>query len=478
MQNEYLDALRVEHNQIVERVQAFAGEIKTRSEGTTDEESELLDGCAYRAAELKAEIAKVEDQLERIASMSTIPGAVENEDTDKARLDPINVNVRTDPFDNLERIASVSSDDLRARAESVIESHLPSEIPSEWREGMTRTATRKSTRKFDADTVRQHIIVSSSPEYVRAFDTYVETAGSVADPILFNRAAMSLTAANGGVMVPQFLDPTIVLTNAGAENDVRQIAGSAQITVDQWDGVTSAGATAVWTAENNEFTDGTPTFVGPTITTHKMTGFIFGSYEVLADSGFDEVGMLIADAFDRLEETAFISGDGSGEPYGLVNRLSGTGPVVAGTSGGVAGTDEFVVGDVYALDNALAPRWRRNAKWLAAHGFYNVIRAATDTRDNFWQSFGGGQPAELIGYPTYRNEAMDNTIVSGSADYPLILGDFNQGYKVVDRVGTTVLYEPILFGANQLPTGQAGWVAYKRVGADVITSNAFRVLYL
>jgi predicted phage gp36 major capsid-like protein len=37
---------------------------------------------------------------------------------------------------------------------------------------------------------------------------------------------------------------------------------------------------------------------------------------------------------------------------------------------------------------------------------------------------------------------------------------------------------PIVFGANQRPTAQSGWFAYKRVGADVLTSNAFKTLKL
>jgi predicted phage gp36 major capsid-like protein len=46
----------------------------------------------------------------------------------------------------------------------------------------------------------------------------------------------------------------------------------------------------------------------------------------------------------------------------------------------------------------------------------------------------------------------------------------------VDRIGMSVLYEPLVKGANQRPTGQAGWFAFWRVGADASTTNAFRVL--
>ena len=72
---------------------------------------------------------------------------------------------------------------------------------------------------------------------------------------------------------------------------------------------------------------------------------------------------------------------------------------------------------------------------------------------------------------------MDSTIVSGSDDYVLLLGDFEQ-YIITDRVGTTVMYNPLVLGSNRIPTGQAGWFAFGRVGADVVTSNAFKLLKL
>jgi predicted phage gp36 major capsid-like protein len=72
---------------------------------------------------------------------------------------------------------------------------------------------------------------------------------------------------------------------------------------------------------------------------------------------------------------------------------------------------------------------------------------------------------------------MDTTIVSGSNDYVLLLGAFDQ-YRIIDRVGTTIQYIPVLFGANQRPSGQSGWFANRRLGADVLTSTAFKLLRL
>jgi len=435
-----------------------------------------FDGGLSYVRETKAEIVKIEERQRAAAEFAAARGHIDVP-ADEARTAGFSVNTRTNPFDLSDLPhGEARSSELRSRALEAIEKHVPSYMSDSVREGATATAERRSTRQYDADAVNAAIVETTSPEYVRAFEQYTANPAMGAGRLAEFRAAMSLTGANGGVLVPQFLDPTIILTNAGTSNDIRQLASVTQITVDQWDGVTSAGVTAEWLAEGTQAADATPTFVGPTITAHKAAAYLFGSYEMLADSGFDEVGVLIADAFDRLEATAFTTGTGSGQPYGLITVLSGTGPVVAGTSG-AAGAADLTAADVYALDDALPARWRRNASFLAARAVYNKLRARTDSSENFWASFGGGVPAELIGYPTYNAEDMDTTIVSGSNDYVLLLGDVSQ-YKVIDRVGTSIAYDPLVLGANQRPTGQAGWFAFKRTGANVLTSNAFKLLRL
>lgn len=451
-----------------------------------DEQTSWDEGVEYVRATEKA-LADLEARRAEIAKFAAVPqpsGDVANKD--------FNINLRTSAekvFDH-GSLRSDSGEELRERALTAVEKHLPRDAQDNARADATKLL---EAERRDSDVIARHIIRTSAPEYVSAFKEYMENPQGGLPAILGNssaRTAMSLTAGNGGVLVPQFLDPTIVLTNAGAENPIRGIASTVQITVDQWDGVTSAGVTAEWLAEGTEAADATPTFVGPTISVHKEAAWLFGSYEVIMDSGFNEVGRLIADGFDRLEATAHISGTGSGQPYGLITRLSGTGPAVAGTSSTLPAASRNFAGtaDVYALDNALSPRWRSGgASFVTSRYFANVIRANTDSVTNYWQDFGAGAPATLIGYPVYYASAMgaypalgavgSTAITSGSTDNVLLLGDVSQ-YKIVDRIGTEIMYEPLVIGANQRPTGQAGWFAFKRTGADVLTSNAFKVLQL
>jgi len=64
---------------------------------------------------------------------------------------------------------------------------------------------------------------------------------------------------------------------------------------------------------------------------------------------------------------------------------------------------------------------------------------------------------------------------TGAASYAIV-GDFSN-YVVVQRAGMTVELVQHLFGtvANR-PTGQRGWFAFARHGADVVNPGAFRLL--
>ncbi len=140
------------------------------------------------------------------------------------------------------------------------------------------------------------------------------------------------------------LDASIVLTNAGTIDPIRQLAQVETISTDAWNGVTSAGVTTEWIAEATQVADASPTLLQPSIPVHKADAFTPMSFEIAADSNItQQLGRLFADAKARHEATAWISGTGSGQPTGLVTALDG------GASEVSPGTGEaFNVGDVYS----------------------------------------------------------------------------------------------------------------------------------
>lgn len=373
------------------------------------------------------------------------------------------------------------STELRGRALKAVE--LVRNTSDDVREQVTKLIEGERRPSRDEETkfrgYAEHVLRTGSETYETAFTKFLK------DPygIGLNeaeRAAMSLTSANGGYLLPFVLDPTIILTNAGVENPFRQLCRVITSPQNVWHGVSSAGVTAEWLAEATEAADASPTFAQPTITCYKAAAYLQASFELLEDGNLEsEIGFLLADAKDRHESAAFATGNGTTAPKGIVTALQAvTASRVAGSSG-AAGAADFVLGDVYAIDNAMSPRHRPNAAWLAEKSIYNRIRrfgeGTSANNSTFWVDLGGGRPAELIGYPAHQSSAMDSTIVSGSNDDILILGNFSQ-YYIVDRVGMSLAYNPLVIGSSFRPTGSVGWFAHWRVGGDTVNADAFRML--
>jgi HK97 family phage major capsid protein len=250
---------------------------------------------------------------------------------------------------------------------------------------------------------------------------------------------------------------------------VETIAGS-----NEWRGVTSAGVSAEWLAEGSQAADASPTFTQPAIPTFKGAAYLFGSYEVLADSGFaSQVQALIMDAKDRLEGTAFTTGNGTTAPQGFV-----TGKVAAGSLVASATADTFAVADVYNTQAGLAPRFRNSrSAWMANVSIMNRIRQFdTNGGSSLWAQLAAAAPANLLGQPIYETSDMDGTITALADNYVLAYGDFQAAYVIVDRVGVEIYYDSLVLGANQRPTGQAGFFAFWRTGGEVVVPEAISLL--
>lgn len=325
-----------------------------------------------------------------------------------------------------------------------------------------------------SDLIARHILMTGSPEYHQEFKRYVRSGGQYAGELM--RTAMSLTTGNGGYLVPVTLDPTIVLTNAGAINPLRDISSVVTIAGSNvFNGVTSAGVNAEWLGEGSQAADATPAFGQISVTAHKAAAYVFGSYEVLGDSNFaSQLGMLMGDAKNRLESDAMATANtGATIPRGVVaGVVAVTASIV--TCSGATGT--FAVADVYNTYDALTPRSALNANWLGNPKIYSKVRQfSTNQGANFWVTLGGGIPSELLGTPTRQATSMTSTV--GAGTNILLCGDFSR-YVIVDRIGFSLQYVPAVVGANQRPTGQAGWFGFWRVGAEVADPGAFRLLQL
>lgn len=460
-------------DEIRTRMQAIRSDIDAL-EGVEEEKEEhhvRMDALLGEWDDLQTELEPLEEREQKVAALRA--RSQQQGNVERTQGPDVFIKRDLDPYADMESVRSglVRPADMRARALKAVEQYA--ERSDHWQlqhDGAEQVVrmVEKGGQKFGT-AVAEHILQTSTPEYLQAFQQYME------NPTGFSsRAALSLTPANGGYLVPFTLDPSIILTNNGSANPYRRYATIKTTATNDWNGVTSAGVSAEWTAEGIEAADATPTVGQLKITPQKADAYLFGSYEVLGDSDIaQQLPELLGDAKDRLEESAFATGTGSGQPYGVITR----GTTLAAASG-TAATGPTAA-SVYSLLGALPARWRgpgARLAWLSNLTAINTLRnvASFSGANTSIVNDANGTPS-MLGIPFLESTSITGTYANLAK--VLALGDMRQ-YYIVDRIGMSVVYDPIVLGANRRPTGQGAWYAFWRVGADVSTAGAFRVLTL
>ena len=325
----------------------------------------------------------------------------------------------------------------------------------------------------------RELLVRSTPVYTRAFFKYMTGRGmALTDE---ERAAISATtAANGGVLVPTHLDPTIILTNDGSANALRPISrvvttiGNSNV----WNGVSSAGVTASFGAPLTEVSDNSPTFAAPSVTVHKAQAFVQATVEAFDDIAAlaSDVTMMFADAKDRLEGVKHCvgAGDGSNEPFGIFTALDANTNVeiVSDTAATIA------LADLTEVRRSVGQRWRGRSTWVMNPVYADAIKAlGTALSASYSTDITQANTDTLLGRPVVETDDAPETQTTTVKDNEIVFGDFSN-YVIVDKPGSTSIeFIPHLFNTNaNLPDGRRGWYMHWRTGADSVNDLAFRLL--
>ena len=342
-------------------------------------------------------------------------------------------------------------------------------------EAQERVSRLLDTIDDEQGSLARRILVTGSPQYERAFGKMLGRQSVNGLSAEESRALSLGTDTAGGFAVPFQLDPTVILTSNGVVNPLRQISRVETITGKEWDGVTSAGVSVTRGTEGQEVGTGDPALAQPTVRTQRVQGFIPFSIELDVSWGAlrSQMTSLLMDAKDVEEATAFALGNGTApNPSGVVSTL-GTASYVQ-----TAGSGVLAAGDVYLLENALAPRFISNSSVVASKTIFNKFRAlfqaqASAAGDPFARP-SGSMGAQFNGYNRYELSTMSTT--TGTGNLVMLQGDFSK-FLIVDRVGMGIELVPHLFGAtNRYPTGQRGVLAIWFNSSKILVDNAFRML--
>jgi len=245
---------------------------------------------------------------------------------------------------------------------------------------------------------------------------------------------------------------------------MRQLARSATVGTKAWEQpIRNTIAEATYEGEAEAVGDTNSQYGLLEITNNRLTASVPVTYEMLNDGHYDiqaEIQNDITIQFAKKEGYMFLKGTGAKQPYGLMNDT--TVPTrVSGVAADITfDTIKLVVGD---LKVGYDPTFMLNRKTVA---YLSTLKNSIGAY--LWQegSTGDGVPSTLAGHPYVRAIDMDDI---GANLYPIIFGDFKEGYQIVDRFGMYVIRDEIT-KANK---GMINYIFHLYNGGRVRLSEAF-----
>ena len=197
--------------------------------------------------------------------------------------------------------------------------------------------------------------------------------------------------ANGGYLVPEEYDSRLI-DGLTEENIMRRLGHRITTSGEHKINIAATKPAAAWIDEGGALTFGDATFAQISLDAHKLHVAVKVTEELLYDNAFGLENHIIAQfakALGNAEEDAFLNGDGSGKPLGLLAATGGAQTAV--TTAGASITADEVIDLVYALKRP----YRKNAAFLTNDQTLAVLRKLKDNNGQYlWQpSYQAGERA-------------------------------------------------------------------------------------
>lgn len=212
------------------------------------------------------------------------------------------------------------------------------------------------------------------------------------------------------------------------------------------------------------------------ITPHAMYTNITASNAILQDSAYDIERFIVDEAaksFAYYEGAAFVHGDGSGQPYGIMDDTTVLANAVTSVTNDLTNADDYV-----QLPFKLATQYLQSGAKLGYILNRATMAAAMVLKEGSSGSVGkyyfhptpnGPYHWTFNGYPVYLSDSMSD-VANGA--YVALFGDFSQ-YWIVDVAGSMrMLRDPYTSKGNVV------FHIERRVGGNVADPGAFSVLVI
>ena len=304
----------------------------------------------------------------------------------------------------------------------------------------------------------------ASDEYKTAFWGMIRNR--VATPGVMNALQVG-TDSEGGYLVPDEYERTLV-QGLEEEKVLRSLCTVIQTSSgDRKIPLVASHGTASWVDEEATIPDSDDVFGQISIGAHKVATMIKVSDELLQDSVFNIESYIAAEFARRIgaaEEEAFITGNGTGKPTGLLHATNGAGIGVT-TNGNTPTADE-----IFDLIHSIKSVYRKKAVFLLNDSTLKALRKLKDGQGQYlWQpGLKEGQPDTLLNYRLVTSPFMPEI---DSGNKVILFGDF-KSYWIADRQGRSFQRLNELYAA----TGQVGFRATQRVDGRLVLAEAMKCL--
>ncbi|AMC93688.1 capsid protein [Erysipelothrix larvae] len=273
--------------------------------------------------------------------------------------------------------------------------------------------------------------------------------------------------ADGGYLVPEEYD-TRLIDGLKDENIIRKLGHTITTSGERKINIAATKPAAAWIDEGEALTFSDATFSQINLDAHKLHVAVKVTEELLYDNAFQLENYIIEEFYKALanaEEDAFINGNGTGKPLGIL-AASGGAEVGVTTASATAITADEVINLVYSLKRP----YRKNAVFILNDQTIAALRKLKDGNGAYmWQpALVAGEPDKLLGYPVYTSAYMP-TIEAGAKT--IIFGDLSY-YNIGDRGSRSFAELRELFAGN----GMVGFVAKERVDGKLVLPEAIKVL--
>jgi len=314
-------------------------------------------------------------------------------------------------------------------------------------------------------------------EYTAEFEAYFQ--GGVTSARLEEvKATATKTDGEGGYLAPVEWDRTIT-------DQLKQISLIRQYASVQR--ISGAGFSKVfnnrsigsgWVGEEAARPEtGTPTLTSLQFPLGEIYANPAATQGLLDDAEVDVEAWLASEVeteFARQEGIAFLSGDGSNKPHGLLGYVTGGahesrhpwGAIETVSSGAASAlTGDGLIDLIYELPE----EFEANARLFVNRDTARRARKLKDGQGNYlWQpSYQAGEPATLGGAPVVHMPGMPTVAANAIA---ALYGDMRECYQVIDRIGIRVLRDPY----TNKP--YVHFYTTKRVGGGVKNPEAMKAL--